>query len=485
MAKQIEGMYMDGGWTSTARTFPDYNPSDGSVWANIPDAGVAETRAAIESAHAAFPAWAAMPFQQRSALMAKAGHIFESRREAIAEAIMAEGGGWFGKAMFETGYTAEIFPAAAAANYGSIGEILPSEHGKLSLAVRRPMGVVAVISPWNFPLILSARGFAFPLVAGNTIVLKPSEDTPYLGGLLFAEIFEEAGFPKGVFNVVTCSRANVAAVGDELIENPLVKGVSFTGSTAVGRVVSAKAGAHLKKCCVELGGKNAMIVCDDAELERATQAANFGAFMHQGQICMSIERLIVSDKIYDKFVDKFLPRVKKLTVGPTSDKSNVLGPVINDRAADRLRRHFDDARSKGAKILAGGTIEGRFVSPTVFANVTPDMLLYQEESFGPVCSIFKSRSDEDAIRIANDSEYGLTAGVFTGNEERGLSIINRLETGNCHLNCSPVNDEPHVPFGGFKGSGSGKHGGRWSMETFTETRWITMERGGRLYPPMF
>ena len=228
-----------------------------------------------------------------------------------------------------------------------------------------------------------------------------------------------------------------------------------------------------------------MIVCDDADLERATQAANFGAFMHQGQICMSIERLIVSDKIYDKFVEKFLPRVKKLTVGPTTDKANVLGPVINDRAADRLRRQFDDARSKGAKTLVGGTIEGRFVSPTVFANVTPDMQLYQEESFGPVCSIFKSRNDEDAIRIANDSEYGLTAGVFTNDEERGLAIINRLETGNCHLNCSPVNDEPHVPFGGFKGSGSGKHGGRWSMETFTETRWITMERGGRLYPPVF
>ena len=485
MARQIEGMFVGGGWTATAKTFPDYNPSDGSVWANIPDAGVAETRAAIEAAHAAFAEWAALPFNQRSTLMLKAGHIFEGRRMEIAEAIQSEGGGWFGKAMFETGYTAEIFPAAAAANYAPIGEVLNSEFNKLSLAVRRPMGVVSVISPWNFPLILSARGFMFPLVAGNTIVLKPSEDTPYLGGLLFAEIFEEAGLPKGVFNVVTCSRDNVAAVGDELIENPLVKGISFTGSTAVGRLVSAKAGAHLKKCCVELGGKNSLIICDDADLERATQAANFGAFMHQGQICMSIERVIVADKIYDKFLDKFLPRVKKLKVGDASDKENVLGPVINDRAAQRLRRHFDDARSKGAKILAGGEINGRFVTPTVFANVTPDMALYQEESFGPVCSVFKSRNDEDAIRIANDSEYGLTAGVMTASEERGLGIVNQLDTGNCHINCSPVNDEPHVPFGGLKASGSGKHGGRWSMETFTETRWITMDRGQRPYPPVF
>src|SRR5690606_6321831 len=205
--------------------------------------------------------------------------------------------------------------------------------------------------------------------------------TPDLGGLLVAEIVEEAGFPKGVFNVVTCSRANVAAVGDELIENPLVKGVSFTGSTAVGRVVSAKAGAHLKKCCVELGGKNAMIICDDADLERAVQAANFGAFMHQGQICMSIERLIVNEKVHDEFVKRFLPRVKKLKVGPTTNKEHVLGPVINDRAVERIQRQFADARQKGAKILVGGHIDGRFIEPTVFANVTPDMLLYQEETF--------------------------------------------------------------------------------------------------------
>ncbi|MEC9344028.1 MAG: aldehyde dehydrogenase family protein, partial [Pseudomonadota bacterium] len=306
-----------------------------------------------------------------------------------------------------------------------------------------------------------------------------------LGGLLFAEIFEEAGLPKGALNVVTCSRDHVAAVGDELIENPLVKGVSFTGSTAVGRQVAAKAGAHLKKACLELGGKNALIVCEDADIERAAQAANFGAFMHQCQICMSIERVVVHEKVYDKFIENFLPRVMKLKLGNTSDKANVLGPVINDRAAERISRQFEDARAKGARILAGGGIDGRFVEPTVFVGVTPDMLLYEEETFGPVCSIFKVKSDDEAIRIANDSEYGLTAGVMTADEERGLAIVNRLDTGNCHVNCSPVNDEPHVPFGGFKASGTGKHGGRWSMETFTETRWITMERGGRLFPPVF
>ena len=485
MARVLDGMYIGGGWTTKSQTFPDYNPSDGSIWANIPDASVEDTRRAIEAAHEAFPEWAEMPFTKRSQIMIKAGEIFEKRRQEIAEAVMAEGGGWFGKAMFETGYTAEIFPAAAAANYGSIGDVLPSEYGKLSMAVRRPMGVVSVISPWNFPLILTGRGFLFPLVAGNTIVLKPSEDTPYIGGLLWAEIFEEAGLPKGVLNVVTCSRDNVAAVGDELIENPLVKGISFTGSTAVGRVIAAKAGAHLKKCCVELGGKNSMIVCDDADMERAVQAANFGAFMHQGQICMSIERVIVHEDVYDEFIEKFIPRVKKLTVGDTTDKENILGPVINDRAAERLKRHFDDAKAKGAKVLAGGDVDGRFIAPTVFANVTPDMLLYQEESFGPVCSIFKVKNDEEAIRLANDSEYGLTAGVMSEDEGRAMEIVNHLDTGNCHVNCSPVNDEPHVPFGGFKASGLGKHGGKWSMETFTETRWITLDRGGRPFPPVF
>ncbi|MBZ0163994.1 MAG: aldehyde dehydrogenase family protein [Notoacmeibacter sp.] len=485
MARVLDGMYIGGGWATATKTFPDYNPSDGSVWANIPDASADDARRAIEAAHAAFEEWAATPFNKRSHIMIKAGEIFEGRRQDIAEAVMEEGGGWFGKAMFETGYTAELFPAAAAANYGSIGEVLPSEYGKLSMAVRRPMGVVSVISPWNFPLILTGRGLLFPLVAGNTIVLKPSEDTPYLGGLLWAEIFEEAGLPKGVLNVVTCSRESVQAVGDELIENPLVKGISFTGSTAVGRVVSAKAGAHLKKCCVELGGKNALIVLDDADLERAVQAANFGAFMHQGQICMSVERIIVHEKVYDEFVEKFLPRVTKLKAGTTTDKENVLGPVINDRAAERIGRHFDDARKKGAKVLAGGHIDGRFVEPTVFAGVTPDMLLYQEETFGPVCSLFKVSDDAEAIHLANDSEYGLTAGVMTRDEERGLAVMNRLDTGNCHLNCSPVNDEPHVPFGGFKASGTGKHGGRWSMETFTETRWMTIDRGGRPFPPVF
>jgi acyl-CoA reductase-like NAD-dependent aldehyde dehydrogenase len=486
VARVFEGMYIGGGWSATAKTFKDLNPADGSVWAEVPDSNRTEARAAIEAAHTAFAEWSALPFNERAHLMLKVAEVFEKRKMELVEALQAEGGGWFGKGMFETGYVPEIFHAAAASNYAAIGEVLPSEHGKVSLAVRRPMGVVAVISPWNFPTLLTARGLAFPIAAGNTVVLKPSEETPYTGGLIFAEVFEEAGVPKGVLNVVTCSRDSVAEVGDELIEHPYVKGISFTGSTAVGRQIAAKAGAHLKKCCVELGGKDSLIVCDDADMERATQAANFGSFMHQGQICMSVEKVLVHEKIFDDFLKKFAERASKLQMGdPTKDKGNIIGPLINDKQAAKVKAQLDDAVAKGAKVLLGGKIEGRYVQPTILTGVTPEMKLYQEETFGPVVPVIPFKTDEEAIMIANDSEYGLSSGVMTGDEQRGLAIANRLDTGNCHINCSSVNDEPHVPFGGFKASGTGKHGGRWSVETFTETRWITLDRGGRPYPPMF
>ena len=327
---------------------------------------------------------------------------------------------------------------------------------------------------------------AFALAAGNTVVLKPSEETPYTGGLLWAEIFEEAGVPGGVLNVVTCSRGNVAEVGTELVENPLVKGVSFTGSTPVGREIAARAGAHLKKCCVELGGKDALIVCEDAEMDRATGAANFGSFMHQGQICMSVEKILVHEDIFEEFLAKFKERASKLKVGdPTEELDHIIGPLINDRQADRVKHQIEDAVKKGAKIELGGKVNGRFVDPTIITNITSDMSLYQDETFGPVVFVMPFKSDEEAVNIANDTEYGLSSGVITKDEYRGLEIAQKLETGMCHINCSSVNDEPHAPFGGSKSSGVGRHGGRWATETFTETRWITMERGGKGFPPGF
>ncbi|MYM57193.1 aldehyde dehydrogenase family protein [Thalassovita mangrovi] len=481
----LKGMYINGQWVTPAATFDDLNPSDGSVWAKAPDGGAAEARAAIEVAHAAFPAWADLMFQDRARLMLKAAEVWEKRQMDFTAAMQAEGGGWFGKGMFETGYVPEVFRAAAAACYNPIGEVLPSEHGKLSTATRFPMGVVGVISPWNFPGILTARGFAFPLAAGNTIVLKPSEDTPYCGGLFFAEVLEEAGFPAGTFNVVTCSRERVAEMGDEIVENPLVKGVSFTGSTPVGRQIAAKAGAHLKKCCVELGGKDSLIVLDDADMERATQAANFGAFMHQGQICMSVEKVLVHESIYTEFLEKFVARAAKLTIGDTTDKGNVIGPLINDRQVARVKAQIEDAVAKGATLALGGGVNGRFVEPTIITHVDPSMDVWRDETFGPVAVVVPFRTDAEAIALNNDTEYGLSAGIITRNEERAMAMARQMETGMCHVNCASVNDEPHVPFGGTKSSGVGRHGGRWSMETFTETRWITLDRGHRPYPPVF
>jgi aldehyde dehydrogenase (NAD+) len=478
-------MYINGQWVKPAGTFDDMNPSDGSVWAKAQDGGTSEARSAIDAAQAAFPAWSTLMFQERAEYMLKIADIIKRRQTDYAIANQGEAGGWFGKGMFEAGYAVEVFRAAAAMCYQSVGEILPSEHGKLSTAQRVPMGVISVISPWNMPCILTARGFAFPMAAGNTIVLKPSEDTPFCGGLFFAEVLEEAGVPPGVFNVVTSSRDRVAEMGDELVENPLIKGISFTGSTPVGRSIAAKAGAHLKKCCVELGGKDSLIVLDDADMERATSSASFGGFMHQGQICMSVEKVLVHESIYHDFLAQLKARVAKLKMGDTGDKSNVIGPLINDRQVERVASQIEDAVAKGAKVEIGGGVSGRFVQPTILTNVDTSMKVWQDETFGPVVVVVPFSTDDEAIALNNDTEYGLSSGIITRNEARALAMSKRLETGMCHVNCSSVNDEPHVPFGGSKASGVGRHGGRWSMETFTETRWITLDRGRRPYPQVF
>ena len=486
MGYRLDGIFAGGSWNRTASKFKDLNPSDGSVWGEVADADGSDARATIEKAHRAFPAWSETPFTERAHYMIKIGEEIERRKDDLVKAIQGEGGGWFGKGMYEAHALQEIFRAAAGAAYGSIGEVLPSATNKISMVVRRPMGVVGVVSPWNFPALLSARSFAFPLVAGNSIVLKPSEETPYCGGLFFAEVCEAVGLPAGVMNVVTCSRDNVGAVGDEIIENPLVKGICFTGSTAVGRTIAAKAGAHLKKCCMELGGKDALIICDDADLEHAAKLANFGSFMHQGQICMAVEKLLVHEKVFDPFLAMFKERAAKLKVGnPTADPNNVIGPLINDKQAAIVKSQLDDAVAKGAKVVLGGGVNGRYVEPTILTGVTPDMLVYQNETFGPVAPVIPFRTDSEGVAIANDTSYGLSSGVVTRDEQRGLAIAQALETGMTHINCSPVNDEPHAPFGGSKSSGVGRHGGRWAMENFTETKWITIERGGKKIPPAF
>jgi aldehyde dehydrogenase (NAD+) len=487
MTSTSGNLYINGKWTAASggKQFAVMNPSTGKVFREVADASRADARAAIAAAKAAFPAWSGMNHAQRARILHKAGDALERRAKEIQEVLIDEGGSWIGKSMFETGYASGVFRAAAAVAYQVNGEILPSEHGKISLVMRVPLGVVSVISPWNFPMILSSRGFAPALAVGNCVVLKPSEETPVAGGLLFAEILEEAGLPPGVFNVVTCSRDNVADVGDELIANPDVHGISFTGSTAVGTKVAARAGGLLKKCCVELGGKDALIVLDDADIVHAVNAATFGSFMHQGQICMSVERIIVHEAIADEFTEKLVANTMKLRVGDPRQMANCIGPVINSTQLRKIREHVDEAIAAGATLLCGGKNQGLFFEPTVLGNVTRKMRVFREETFGPVAPIIRARSDDEAIEIANDSDYGLSAGIMTRNEERGLSIAQRLRTGMAHINDSSINDEPHVPFGGIGASGLGRHGGKPGIDTFTELRWITLERGGRHYPPPF
>jgi aldehyde dehydrogenase (NAD+) len=485
MSNKDYKMYINGQWTSTRSTFADYNPATGEVWTKIPDGTREDAQKAIEAAAATQAEWAAIPHAQRAGYLLKAANILEKRVPDFANALVEEGGAWIGKGMFESGYTPGILRAAAAAVYQMSGEILPSDHGKVSMVIRKPLGVVTVISPWNFPLLLSSRGLAVALAVGNAVVLKPSEETPVSGGLLIAELFEEAELPPGVFNVVTCSRESVVEVGDELISNPHVKGVSFTGSTAVGRQIASKAGSLLKKACLELGGKDALIVLEDADMERALNAATFGTFMHQGQICMSVEKIIVDKSIADEFTKRFVEKVKTLNVGDPHEMANVIGPIINQRQLDKIQDQVTDAVEKGAKLLVGGKYDGLFYQPTVLTKITPKMKVYQEETFGPVAPIITVNGVDEAVEVANDSEYGLSAGIITRDEEKGLAVAHRLQTGMAHVNDSSVNDEPHVPFGGVKNSGMGRHGGKASVDTFTELRWLTLERGGRQYPPPF
>ncbi len=485
VSPNIRGMYIGGSWVPAARTFDDLNPSDNSLYARIPDGSAADMERAISAAQAAFADWSGRSFQERAKALLRVADIWDRRKDDFIRAVMYEGGGWYGKGVFEAGFVAEIFRTSASLCYQSIGEILPSEHGKVSMATRWPLGVVGVISPWNMPGILTSRGYAAALAAGNCVVLKPSEDTPYSGGLYHAEILEEAGIPPGVFNVVTCSRESVAEVGDTLIEHPLVKGISFTGSTAVGRHIAAKCGAYLKKCCVELGGKDSMIVLEDADLDKAAEAANFGSFMHQGQVCMSTEKLLVHESVYEPFMQRFLARAAKLRTGPVNDKSNTIGPLVNTRQAHRVKALIDDAVAKGARVDLGGSAWENFVEPTVLSNISTAMDIWHDETFGPVVMVCPFRTEDEAVALNNDTEYGLTAAVWTADEARALALAGRLETGMVHINDQNINDEPQVPFGGVKASGVGRYGGRWSLDAFTELRWITLERGGRHFPPVF
>jgi acyl-CoA reductase-like NAD-dependent aldehyde dehydrogenase len=350
--------------------------------------------------------------------------------------------------------------------------------GQLSISVRKPLGVIAGIAPFNSPFLLSMKKIVYALATGNTFILKPSEETP-VSGALIADIFQEAGLPAGVLNVIP---GIPAEVGDLLVADPRVKMITFTGSTRTGRHLAVEAARHLKKFTLEMGGKSPLIVLKDADLDYAVDAAAFGIFLHQGQVCMANSKVIVEAPLFDAFAEKFKAKTATIKVGDPRDPATVIGPLIRLRQCDFIDGQLKDAKEKGATVVMGGTHKDQFYQPTVLTGVTPEMRIYHEESFGPVVSLIRAEDSEEALKIANDTEYGLAAAVITNDMQKALNISMRLESGMVHVNDTTISDEPHVPFGGTKNSGFGREGGRYSLEELTEVKWVTVQMGKRAFP---
>ncbi|MBI4445013.1 MAG: aldehyde dehydrogenase family protein [Acidobacteria bacterium] len=478
-------MYIDGKWTQscTGGTFENFNPYDGEVIATIASGSREDAVRAIEAATGAFPKWSQSTPGERRRLFLKAADVLEKRQQEIVQILIEESGATFGWSMFQLGFTPGLLREAAAQTYTAAGEILPADlPGAFFMTLRKPVGVVVGIAPWNAPLILSMRAVALPIAYGNTVVLKASEDAPLSAGLLVAEIFEEAGFPPGVINVLTHAREQAEEVGEALISHPRVRRINFTGSTEVGRIIAEKAARHLKRVVLELGGKNPLVILKDADLDYAVDAACFGSFLHQGQICMSAGKLIVERDISEQFAEKLAKKARRLKVGNPKDPDTIIGPLINKRALERVHSDVTGAAKAGAAILAGGKFDGLCYHPTVLSGVTSEMEIFHKEVFGPVAPIVEVSNVEEAIQCANDTRYGLSAGILTSDFDKGLAIAEKLETGMVHINDSPVHDEPQVPFGGVKESGWGRLGGKAALEEFTELRWISVQRQPRHYP---
>lgn len=457
------------------RTFQRLNPITGQLATQAAAASVADAGKAADAAAEAFPAWSALGPNARRAILVKVADALGAMAGDFVDAMKSEVGATEGWARFNVMLAGNMMREAAAMTTLVAGETIPSDKpGCLALAVRAPAGVVLGIAPWNAPVILGVRAIATPLACGNTVVLKASEACPRTHWLI-AEAFNRAGAPKGIVSLVTNAPEDAADVVGALIDHPAVRRINFTGSTAVGRLVAVRAAQQLKPALLELGGKAPMLILEDADLDEAVKAAAFGAFMNQGQICMSTERIIAVDAIADAFVAKFAAKARTMPAGDPLAGATPLGALVDTKSADKVRSLMEDAVAKGATLVAGGGGEGVLIPASVLDGVTPAMRIYGEESFGPVVSIVRARDTEDAIRIANDTEYGLTASVFTTNIAQAISVAARIKSGMCHINGATVHDEAQMPFGGVKDSGYGRFGGKAGIAEFTDLRWITIE----------
>ncbi len=466
----------------TAKTFDRMNPLTGGVASTAPAMTPDQAAEVAIKAQAAFPPWAALGPNLRREMLMKAAAALTAKGGIFAEAMMAETGATRGWAMFNVGLAAGMIREAAAITTQISGQVIPSDKpGCLAMALREPAGVTLGIAPWNAPIILGTRAIAVPLACGNTVILKASEICPRTHSLI-VEAFHDAGFDGGVVNVVTNRPEDAADVVGALIDHPAVRRINFTGSTAVGRIVARRAAETLKPVILELSGKAPLLVLEDADLDEAVKAAAFGAFMNQGQICMSTERIIVLDAVAGTFAEKFRNKAASLAVGDPREGKAPLGAVVDRKAVLHAESLVQDALQQGAVLLAGGESKGVLMPATVVDKVTPQMRLFREESFGPVVALVRAHDEAEAVRLANDTEYGLAAAVFTRDIARGLRVARQIKSGICHVNGPTVHDEAQMPFGGVKASGYGRFGGAAGIDAFTELRWITVETQPGHYP---
>jgi acyl-CoA reductase-like NAD-dependent aldehyde dehydrogenase len=469
--------------SSTGQTFDRSHPTTGASVTRSAAASVSDAVAAADSAAEAFLSWSKTGPTERRRLLLLAADKLEAKIGEISGAMAAEIGApglWGG---FNVMASVNLLREAASLTTQIQGETIPTDKpGTLSMTLRQPVGVVLSIVPWNGPVILAVRAIAYPLACGNTVVFRASEYSPKTHSLI-AEAFYEAGLPPGVLNFVVNAPEDAPAVIEALIGHPAVKRVNFTGSTRVGKIVAGLAAKSLKRCLLELGGKSPLVVLDDADIDGAVNAAIFGAFLYQGQICMSTERFVVDELVADEFVSKFAARARQLVAAdPVENPGCVIGPMVTAASGPRINAMLQDAVKKGAKIVVGSEANGAVMPATIVDHVTKDMTIYDEETFGPVTTVVRVRGAEEAVRVANDTAYGLSSAVFGQDITRALEVAKRIDCGSVHINGATVQNEPQAPYGGMKASGYGRFDGRAVLEEFTELKWVTIEPANQPYP---
>ncbi|MFC7139360.1 aldehyde dehydrogenase family protein [Halosimplex aquaticum] len=482
-------LYIDGEWTEAAggETIPVEDPSTRETVAEVPAGTEADVDAAYEAAAAAQESWADQPPARREGVVQDALRTLQEHRDEVIDLLAYEAGG--GQIMGETSVqiASDQLGEAATMPRRMKGEFADSNvEGKENIVRRIPRGVVTAISPWNFPLNLSMRAVAPAIATGNAVVLKPATNAPITGGLVFAKIFEDAGLPDGLLNVVTGSGSDI---GDAVVGHPESDMVAFTGSTPVGRQVAATAAENLAAQAMELGGNNAHVVTGDADLEQAIDSATFGSFVHQGQVCISINRHVVHESIYDDYVAALTDRAESLPVGSAHEEETIVGPIIDESQRDQMLEYVEETVDAGATLETGGEtaeIEGAddslVVKPTVLSDVTNDMSAACFEHFGPIAPVISFSDVDEAVEIANDTEYGLSGSVHAGDIGTGMDIADRMKTGHVHVNDQPINDEAHVTFSGTRASGMGGYNDGTILDEVTETKWISLQREPRDYP---